>query len=145
MTIRRLSRAGISCGSTIEGAPSMTPKNLAGVRSLGLLSLALVIVGCHSGDSSVKELPPPPVSVSHPLVRNVVDHDDYEGRIAAILKVDIRTKARGYLKKITFKDGEVVDADKLLYEVDPRPYQESLKAAQAQEKGADGNVVYTKA
>jgi RND family efflux transporter MFP subunit len=122
----------------------MIPTSLVHKRTIGLLVLAGAILGCHSGESTVKDLPPPAVSVSHPVVRNVINHDDYDGRIAAIRKVDIRTKARGYLIKITFTDGEVVDTGKLLYEIDPRPYQEAVKAAEAKEKGAEGNMEYAK-
>jgi RND family efflux transporter MFP subunit len=78
------------------------------------------------------------------VVRDVVDHDDYEGRVAAILKVEIRTRARGFLEKVTFKDGEVVDSGKLLFQIDPKPYQTSLDAALAQEKAADASLEFAK-
>jgi multidrug efflux system membrane fusion protein len=113
-------------------------------RSIGLLSLACAIMGCNAGGSQVAELPPAPVDFSTPVVRNVVDYDHYEGRVAAIKKVDIRTKARGYLTKVDFKDGEVVDAKKLLFVIDPRPYQAALDAANAQLKGAVANAEFAK-
>ncbi len=120
----------------------MTTRNTVLLRTFGLLSLACAIVGCRSGGSGVADLPPPQVSVSQPVVRNVVTHDDYDGQVAAIKKVDIRTKARGYLTKITFKEGDVVEAGKLLYEVDPRPYKTALKSAEAQDKAADGSLEF---
>ena len=48
----------------------------------GLVPLAALLCGCDSR-LPVAETQPPAVSVSQPLVREVVDHDDYEGRIAA--------------------------------------------------------------
>jgi multidrug efflux system membrane fusion protein len=116
----------------------MKSRHLILVRRIGLLALASAIFGCNSGPP-VAELPPAPVKVSFPVVRDVVDFDPYDGRIAAVKKVDLRTKARGYLTKVTFNDGEVVDAGKLLYQIDPRPYQASLDAAIAQLKGAVAN------
>jgi multidrug efflux system membrane fusion protein len=122
----------------------MKRQHLLHARSFGLLALACAIIGCNAGGSQVAELPPPPVSVSAPVVRDVVDHDDYEGRVSAIKKVDIRTKARGYLTKVEFKDGEEVDAKKLLFVIDPRPYQAALDAATAQLKGAVANAEFAK-
>jgi RND family efflux transporter MFP subunit len=122
----------------------MKTNHLVLMRSVGLLTLACVILGCHRPEARVADLPPPPVSVSQPVVRDVVDHDDYEGRVAAILKVEIRTRARGFLEKVTFKDGEVVDSGKLLFQIDPKPYQTSLDAALAQEKAADASLEFAK-
>ena len=54
------------------------------------LVLAGLIVGCEGTEPQAAETPPPPVSVSQPLVLDVTEHDDYEGRIAASQKVEVR-------------------------------------------------------
>jgi membrane fusion protein, multidrug efflux system len=94
------------------------------------------IAGCDSTTPPVAETPPPPVSVSQPVVRDVVDKDDYEGRIAAVEMVEVRARVRGHLVKVAFQDGQIVKKDELLFEIDPRPYQEGLDAANAQLAGA---------
>jgi RND family efflux transporter MFP subunit len=83
------------------------------------------------------ETPPPPVTVSQPVVGNVVEQDDYEGRIAAVESVDVRARVRGHLVKVNFQDGQMVQKDDLLFEIDPRPYQAALDAAKAQLAAAD--------
>src|SRR4051794_31960092 len=100
----------------------MKPRHVL-LRIVGLLTLACAVVGCNRGGAAVAELPPPPVTVSNPVLRDVVDYDNYEGRVAAIKKVEIRTRSRGYLLTIGFADGEVVDAGKVLFQVDPDPYE----------------------
>ena len=49
----------------------------------GIVLLTGLIYGCSSAPPPVAETPPP-VSVSPPIVREIVDYDDYEGRIAAV-------------------------------------------------------------
>jgi RND family efflux transporter MFP subunit len=105
-------------------------------RSGGLLLFAAVLTGCNS-TPPVAETPPPPVSVSQPLVREVIDNDDYEGRIAAVEMVEVRARVRGHLVKVNFQDGQIVKEGDLLFEIDPRPYQAALDAAEAQVAAAD--------
>jgi RND family efflux transporter MFP subunit len=93
----------------------------------------------------VAETPPPPVTVSQPLVREVTDYDEYDGRIAAIPKVDVRARVRGHLMKVNFQDGQLVKKGDLLYEIDPRPYQAALDAAKAQETAADAGLQFARA
>jgi multidrug efflux system membrane fusion protein len=106
----------------------------------GHVMMAAVVCGCSSSTPPVAETPPPPVSVSQPLTREVVDHDDYEGRIAAVETVEVRARVRGHIVKVNFQDGQVVKAGTLLYEIDPRPYQASMDAAMAQKAAADASL-----
>jgi RND family efflux transporter MFP subunit len=102
-----------------------------------LLALLATMTGCSPPAPAVTETPPPPVSVSQPVSREVTDYDDYEGRIAAVETVEVRARVRGYIVKVNFKDGDFVKKGDMLFEIDPRPYKASLDAADAQKAGAD--------
>jgi RND family efflux transporter MFP subunit len=79
-------------------------------RCSALLLFALFLSGCQ-GDPPPAEPPPPPVTICHPVVRTVTNLDEFEGRIAASQKVDIRARVRGYLIRICFDDGQMVKGD----------------------------------
>lgn len=78
--------------------------------------------------------PPPKVTVSKPVVEEIVEWDEYTGRLEAVDTVDVRARVSGYLQSIDFKDGEVVKEGDLLFVIDPRPYQAELDRAEAQLK-----------
>ncbi len=105
----------------------------------GLVVLTGVLCGCNS-NPPVAETPPPPVSVSQPVARDVIDYDDYEGRIAAVDLVEVRARVRGHLDKIDFQAGQMVKEKELLFEIDPRPYQAILDAAKAQQAAAEADL-----
>jgi RND family efflux transporter MFP subunit len=100
-------------------------------------SLLLFVAGCGSNAPPVAETPPPPVTVSQPVAREVIDYDFYTGHVAAVETVDIRARVRGYLTKVNFKDGQLVKPGDLLFEIDPRPYKATLDAAKAQVSSAE--------
>jgi RND family efflux transporter MFP subunit len=114
-------------------------------KSICLALFLSVAWGCSPPAPPVAETPPPPVTVSQPVVREVIDRDDYEGRIAAVQSVEVRARVRGHLIKVNFKDGELVKQGDLLFEIDPRPYQASLDAAQAQKAAAEASLKLAKA
>ena len=72
-----------------------------------------------------------PVTVNQPLAKDVVEWDQYQGRLDAVESVEIRARVNGYLESINFKDGDEVKKGDLLFVIDPRPYQAELDRAQA--------------
>jgi multidrug efflux system membrane fusion protein len=85
----------------------------------------------------VAELPPPAVTVSKPVVREIINYDEYEGRITAIPTVEVRARVRGHLLKVNFQDGQIVKEGELLFEIDPSTYKADLEAAKAAKEAAD--------
>ena len=95
---------------------------------LWALAVAALAAGCRAQPA---QGPVAKVAVSPPLEREVVDWDEYTGRIAALQSVEIRARVAGYLQSIHFTDGQIVDEGALLFVIDPRPYRAALDGAQA--------------
>jgi RND family efflux transporter MFP subunit len=74
---------------------------------------------------------PPEVKVSRPVVRQVTDFDEFNGRTEAALRVDLRARVTGYLDKVSFKEGAEVKQGDVLFEIDPRPYLAEVDRAEA--------------
>ncbi|MEE7506350.1 efflux RND transporter periplasmic adaptor subunit [Methylobacterium sp. C33D] len=75
--------------------------------------------------------PPPKVTVAKPVVRQIVEQDQYTGRFDAIEYVEVRARVTGYLEKINFVDGQTVKKGDVLFVIDRRPYKAALEQAQA--------------
>lgn len=101
--------------------------------------------GCGPAPPPLAETPPPPVTISLPIVGPVEDQLPFQGFIVAKPKGEIRARVRGHMTKVTFQDGDMVKEGDLLYEIDPRPAQVALDAAKAQEKAADAGLQFAKA
>ena len=86
------------------------------------LAACFALTGCKPAQDEAA-FPPPVVSVSLPLVRNVTDFNAFTGRTAAVDSVQVRARVWGYLKKINFKEGDLVKKDDVLFEIDPQTYQ----------------------
>jgi RND family efflux transporter MFP subunit len=76
--------------------------------------------------------PPPAVTVSAPLQRELIEWDEFTGQFWAKDYVEVRARVSGYLTEIHFTDGQTVKQGDLLFVIDPRPYEATLAAAQAQ-------------
>jgi len=82
--------------------------------------------------TAAADAPPPPVTVSPPVQRELVEWDEFTGQFWAKDSVDIRARVSGYLTEIHFTDGQFVKQGDLLFVIDPRPYEAVLTATQAQ-------------
>lgn len=108
---------------------------------LGLIAgaFALSVTGCKpaAAASKAQAAPPPPtVTVAKPILRKVIEWDEYTGRLAAPEMVEIRARVSGYLDTIHFKEGTEVKAGELLFTIDPRPYEAAVQRATAEASNA---------
>jgi RND family efflux transporter MFP subunit len=97
-----------------------------------LSGLLLLITACAQQQPTAAPPPPPKVTVSQPLNREVVEWEEYTGRLEAVESVEVRARVNGYMQSIHFKNGATVKQGDLLFVVDPRPYQAELERAKAE-------------
>lgn len=106
---------------------------------------SFAVVSCLSAVPAVaQQASPPPVTVSAPLKRQVVDYLDYTGQFAAVESVELRARVGGYLTEIHFTDGQMVRKGDLLFVIDPRPYEVALASAKASVQQAEATLELTK-
>ncbi len=94
-----------------------------------LLGLCLFAAGCVRVPSTAPEAAPVPVTVSYPVEREIIDFADFTGRTAAVDSVEVRARVWGYLEKVNFKEGALVQKGDVLFEIDPRLYGADLERA----------------
>jgi RND family efflux transporter MFP subunit len=94
--------------------------------------LCLALGGCKHEPPALAATPPPVVMVSPPVEREITDYYEYTGRTAAVDTVEVRARVSGYLVKVNFQDGRVVNKGDLLFQIDPRPFQAVLDEAKGQ-------------
>lgn len=105
----------------------------------GLLGLAAV--GCGGTVAEAPPSQPPKVTVGNPIQRELTDEDDFSGWIQPSATVELRARVRGHIQKIHFKDGDLVEKDQLLIELDPRPFQVAIDQAIAQSSAYEAQKV----
>ncbi len=98
-----------------------------------LSSLCLVFVsGCKQAQPvKAVALPIVPVSVSKATQEAVPTELRVVGTVEASAIVQIKSQISGQLMRVSFTEGQNVAQGDLLFEIDPRPYQEALRQAEA--------------
>src|SRR3989454_12170004 len=101
------------------------------ISRYALSGLLLLLTACAQQQPAATAPPPPKVTVSQPISRDVVEWEEYTGRLEAMESVEVRARVNGYLQSIHFKNGVSVKQGDLLFVIDPRPYQAELERAKA--------------
>ncbi len=94
--------------------------------------------------AGAQEMPAMPVSVAQPVKRQVVDWIEFSGRFEASAQVELRARVSGALNAVNFKDGAIVERGALLFTIDPRPYEATLRQATANVEVAQTRVDLTR-
>lgn len=97
-----------------------------------------------------KPMAPPPrrpaaVIVGQPLKENIVEWDEYVGRLEAVEFVEVRARVSGYLSSTHFQEGQMVKAGDLLATIDQRPFIAELNKAEADVTQAEAGIAQSEA
>ncbi len=104
-------------------------KQLAALGA-GVLVAGLVASGCGSQQAAPPPAPPE-VAVMTVSPEQVVLTTELPGRTCAYLVADIRPQVGGIIQKRLFEEGSDVRAGKVLYKIDPAPFQAAYDNAAA--------------
>ncbi len=89
--------------------------------------------GCFDDDSGkAAKKQAVPVKVYKVVQQDFPVSGEYVAQIQAEKTVEIRSRVDGYLTERNFTEGDIVDEGKLLFKIDPRPYEEALNQAKAE-------------
>ncbi len=114
-------------------APTPRRRTTAPAWARALLVLvAAVPPGCHSTSAQPAGPAPPSVTVAAVVEREVTEWDEFTGRIEAVRSVDVRPRVSGYVNRVSFSEGSLVQAGQELFRIDPRPFQAEVDRLRAE-------------
>jgi len=107
--------------------------NIAKSCFLVLLIAGAAITATGCGRNSVQTKPAlPAVTVATVEQKEVVERDEFTGRIEPVESVEIRPRVSGYIQEVKFQSGQLVKKGDLLFQIDPRWHQATFEQRQAE-------------
>lgn len=104
------------------------PKN---VLVVSLVSSVLLFAGC--GEKAAQQKPAlPSVTVAPVERKEIVEQDEFTGRIEPIEWVEVRPRVSGYLQEVRFQSGQLVKKGDVLFVIDPRWHQATFAQRSAE-------------
>jgi len=94
--------------------------------------MSVTLIGCAPHQPAVTEVPPVEVVVAQPVKEKIDDWDVYTGTVESRESVDIRSRVRGEIKDVFFKEGTEIAAGTELFQIDSAPFQADLNQAKGQ-------------
>ncbi|MBX9946762.1 MAG: efflux RND transporter periplasmic adaptor subunit [Reyranella sp.] len=73
-----------------------------------------------------------PVTVAEPVAKRVTQWDEFSGRFEPIAAVEVRARVSGFIDKLHFRDGQLVNVGDLLFAIDKRPFEIAVESADAE-------------
>ncbi len=96
------------------------------------LVLALLTTACQQQKAQSAGPPPAvPVSVAPVTEESVPIEIHAVGRVEPSAVIQVKSQIAGQIVRVAFTEGASVNQGDLLFQIDPRPYQEALKQAEA--------------
>lgn len=103
---------------------------------LALVAACLVTTSIAFETQAQQGAPPPAVLVQAAESKPISAQSEFIGRAAAVDKVELRARVKGFLGARKFNDGDQVKKDQVLFTIEPEPYQAAVDQKIAQRDAA---------
>ena len=124
-----------------------TDKKLKTLKIIGVVLTILLFMDLFARFKAmynVPKIPAPVVVVAKPTSITMADYVTQTGTTVAFNSVNLVARVEGYLNVISFTDGTYIEKGRPLFVIEPEPYMEKLKEAQASVKVQEANYAYAK-
>jgi membrane fusion protein (multidrug efflux system) len=101
----------------------------------------LMWVSCKQSAKQNAALPPTAVNLATAQRADAIFYDQYPGTVVALNNVELRSQVAGFITGIYFKEGDVVEKGKPLYEIDRRKFEAAYLQAKANLSSAQASLV----
>lgn len=94
---------------------------------------ALALSACTKTSNLPVQAPAPAkVSVAKVVQQNIQDWDIFTGTLEAPEQVQLRPRVAGYIQKVSFVEGDLVNQGDVLFEIDPAPFAAEVARLEAE-------------
>lgn len=90
-----------------------------------------LLTGCGRA-AAQPPMPPPQVTVAQVEQKEIVEWSEFTGRVQPVDAVDVRPRVSGYIQKVCFQSGQLVNKGDVLFVIDPRWNQAVFDQRQAE-------------
>jgi RND family efflux transporter MFP subunit len=104
-------------------------------RTIAVALLLGVAVGAFSGCGRAPaqgKAPLPTVTVAPVEQKEIVERNEFTGRVEPVDSVEIRPRVSGYIEEVKFQSGQLVKKGEVLFQIDPRWHQATFEQRQAE-------------
>jgi membrane fusion protein (multidrug efflux system) len=102
------------------------------MRAAWLPAVALALAACGRSEAPVAQKPAPQVTVVTVRPQTIPYVMTFVAQTESSRQVDIVARVSGYLERIAYREGELVQEGQLLFTLDPKPFHAQLDAAKGE-------------
>ncbi|KTD61709.1 efflux RND transporter periplasmic adaptor subunit [Legionella spiritensis] len=118
---------------------------LAKTTGMVIIICLLVYIAFFKKSATTPAIQPPSVVVMKPKRMEMVEYITQTGNTVAYNSVNLVARVEGYLNEVNFTDGTFVKKGQSLFVIEPQPYLDSLKGAEATVAAQKASLAYSKA
>ncbi len=108
------------------------PPYVGGYKLILAVAVGVAFVAGCNRHAEQKHGPPPAVTVAAVEQKQIVEWDEFTGRVEPVEAVEVRPRVSGYIQEIKFQSGQLVKKGDVLLRIDPRWHQADFDRRQAE-------------